>query len=70
MSVEVVYTGGFAICVADFGEWLPGDVKDVSDELAKSLLVRDDFSESKPPAAEDKKPDTVKKDSTEDAAKK
>lgn len=72
MAVDVVYTGGFTICVADFGEWVPGDVKTVSDELAKGLLVREDFSKAKAPATVDKKPDTVvtKLDSTEDAAKK
>jgi hypothetical protein len=64
MSVDVVYNGSFAVCVADFGEWLPGDVMTVTDELAKGLLVRDDFSEAKT-----KKPDPVVV-KTEDAAKK
>jgi hypothetical protein len=72
MPVKVVYTGGFTICVADFGEWSPGDVKTISDELAKGLLVREDFSKAKAPDTVDKKPDTVvpKLGSTEDAAKK
>lgn len=56
MSVDVVYNGSFAVCVADFGEWLPGDVMTVSDELAKGLLVREDFSQAKTPTAGEKKP--------------